>query len=122
MRRWIGRWLMGVGVVHAGFGAVVFAEPLSGILRDGVWNAVDGHAGRPLAFWFVFVGLFTIVFGGLVDWIESRGLRLPRRLGWGLAIVALLAIVTMPVGGGWLLLPPAVGALLRSLSRERNPG
>lgn len=122
MRRWIGRWLMGVGVVHAGFGTVIFAEPLSGILRDGVWNAVDGHAGRPLAFWFVFLGLFTIVFGGLVDWIESRGLRLPRRLGWGLSIVALLAIVTMPVGGGWLLLLPAVGALVRSLSREPKPG
>ena len=114
MTRWIGRWIMGVGIIHVAFGFVVFGEQLLAIVRDGVWNAVDGHAGRPLAFWFVFVGLLTIVFGSLVDWAEGHGMPTPRRLGWSFLIVVVLAIVTMPVGGGWLLLPPAVGAFMRS--------
>ena len=93
----------------------MFGDPLLGIVRDGVWNAVDGHAGRPLAFWFVFLGLFTIVFGSLVDWLEGRGIPTPVHFGWAFLILVILGIVTMPVSGGWLLLPPALGALARSL-------
>ena len=51
MTRWVGRWIIMVGVVHCVFGAINFYEPLSGIVRDGLWNAVDGYPGRPLAFW-----------------------------------------------------------------------
>lgn len=119
MTRWIGRWIMAVGIIHVAVGLFVFGEPLQAIVRDGVWNAVDGHAGRPLAFWFVFLGLFTIVFGSLVDWVEGLGIRLPRHLAWAFLALVALGIVTMPVGGGWLLLPPALGALVRS---GRPPG
>lgn len=113
MKRWVGRWIIGVGVIHIAFGSVVFREPLSAILLHGLWNAVDGHPGRPLAFWFVFLGLFTIVFGMLVDWIESRGLWPPRYVSWAFFILVVLAIVTMPVGGGWLLLPAGLAASVR---------
>ncbi|HUP63873.1 MAG TPA: DUF6463 family protein [Thermoanaerobaculia bacterium] len=117
MKRWVGRWIIGVGIIHVAFGFVAFRAPLLAILRDGVWNAVDGHSGRPLAFWFVFLGLFTIVFGSLVDWIESRGLSTPRFVGWAFLILVVLGIVTMPGGGGWLLLPGGVGLFLRSYRR-----
>lgn len=114
MKRWVGRWIVGVGIVHVAFGLVVFQDPLVAILRDGVWNAVDGHPGRPLAFWFVFLGLFTILFGSLVDWIESRGLWLPRFVGWAFCVLVVVGIVPMPVGGGWLLLPAGLAVALRS--------
>ena len=114
MTRWIGRWIMAVGIIHIAVGFVVFGEPLRAIVRDGVWNAVDGHAGRPLAFWFVFLGLFTIVYGSLVDWMEGRGNQLPRHSGWGFLVLVTLGVVMMPASGGWLLLPPAIGALVRS--------
>lgn len=120
MKRWVGRWIIGVGIVHVAFGLVAFRDPLLAILRDGVWNAVDGHSGRPLAFWFVFLGLFTIVFGSLVDWIESRGLSTPRFAGWAFLVLVVLGIVTMPIGGGWLLLPAGLGLLLRSYRRGSN--
>ena len=100
-----------VGVVHCVFGAVVFSGPLSGILRDGIWNAVDGHIGRPVAFWFVFLGLFTILFGATVDWIEKRHGAFPPFLAYGFLVLTVLGIVTMPVGGGWLLLPASIGLL-----------
>ncbi|CAN5264897.1 hypothetical protein BH24PSE2_BH24PSE2_13870 [soil metagenome] len=122
MRRWVGRWIIGVGIIHAAFGFVIFREPLLAILRDGVWNAVDGHPGRPLAFWFVFLGLFTIVFGSLVDSMESRGLSLPRFLSWAFFVLVVLGIVTMPVGGGWLLLPAGLGVVVRSYRRETSAG
>ncbi len=113
LTRWIGRWILGVGVIHVGFGCIVFSEPLLGMLRDGIWNAVDGHPGRPLAFWFVFVGLLAIVFGLLVDWLEARNENPPPGVSWGFLAIVILGIVTMPMGAGWLLLPPAVGAAVR---------
>lgn len=122
MRRWVGRWIIGAGIIHVAFGFAVFGEPLLAILRDGVWNAVDGHSGRPLAFWFVFLGLFTIVFGSLIDWMEGRGLSTPRFLGWAFLVLVILGIVTMPVGGGWLLLPAGLGLLMRSRQRETSAG
>ncbi|MGH2543856.1 MAG: DUF6463 family protein [Ardenticatenaceae bacterium] len=122
MRRWVGRWIIGVGIIHAAFGFVIFREPLLAILRDGVWNAVDDHSGRPLAFWFVFLGLFTIVFGSLVDSMESRDLSLPRFLSWAFFGLVVLGIVTMPVGGGWLLLPAGLGVVVRSYRRGASAG
>jgi len=100
----------------------MFGEPLLAILRDGVWNAVDGHPGRPLAFWFVFLGLFTIVFGSLVDWIERRGLSTPGLVSWAFLVLVVFGIVTMPVGGGWLLLPAGLGMVVRSSRRGANAG
>ena len=122
MTRWLGRWIIAVGIIHVTFGFVVFAEPLLGILQDGLWNSVDGHSGRPLAFWFVFVGLLTIVFGALLDWTEGRGLSAPRFVGWAFFLLVVLAIVTMPIGGGWLLLPVGLGMVMRSYRPRTNTG
>ena len=55
MNRWVGRWFILIGIIHCVFGAIIFTDPLTAIVRDGVWNAVDGYSGRPLAFWFEFV-------------------------------------------------------------------
>ncbi len=115
MRRWIGRWILAVGVIHTLLGAWLFRRPLGDIARDGFWNAVDPYPGRPLAFWFVFGGLTTLLLGALIDWLEAqRPERLPAFLGWGLLGLGLAAAVLMPVSGGWLLLPPAAAAILRS--------
>jgi hypothetical protein len=122
MKRWVGRWIIGVGIIHVAFGLLMFGEPLLAILRDGVWNAVDGHSGRPLAFWFVFLGLFTIVFGSLVDWMEGRGLSTPGMVSWAFLVLVVLGIVTMPVGGGWLLLPAGLGMVVRSSRRGTSAG
>lgn len=122
MRRWVGRWIVGVGIVHTALGFFIFSKPLLAILRDGVWDAVDGHPGRPLAFWFLFVGLFAIVFGSLVDSMEGRDLSLPHFVSWAFFVLVVLAIVTMPVGGGWLLLPAGLGVVVRSYRRGANAG
>lgn len=114
MKRWIGRWLIGIGIVHTAVGLMVFSKPLLAILSDGVWNAVDGHAGRPLAFWFMVVGVLTLITGAMTDWIEARNNGFPAALGWGLLVLTILAVITMPISGAWLFIPPTLGALLRN--------
>jgi hypothetical protein len=122
MTRWVGRWIILVGVIHCVFGAVVFFEPLSGIARDGIWNAVDGYPGRPLAFWFEFVGMLTILFGATVDQIEKEQQPFPAFLGYGFSFLTLLGILAMPMGGGWLMVPGVVGLLLKKAKASERVG
>ena len=118
MKRWVGRWIVLVGVTHCVFGAVVFVEPLSGILRDGVWNAVSGYQGRPLAFWFELVGILMVLFGIAVDQIEKNQQTIPRLLAFGFAILTVLAVVAMPMSGGWLLVPGVFGLFMKTAARH----
>lgn len=111
--RWVGRSLVAVGVIHCLFGVVVFSSPLLAILEDGIWNSVDGHPVRPLAFWFEVVGIVTILFGVAVDALEKDRNTFPAFLGYGFGLLTVLAIVAMPAGGGWLLVPSAAGLLLK---------
>lgn len=113
MTRWVGRWIIFVGVIHCVFGTFVFFDPLSGIVRDGIWNAVNEYAGRPLAFWFVLFGFMSILFGAAVDQIEKDQREFSSFLRYGFSSLTLLAIVAMPVSGGWLMVPAAIGLLLR---------
>ena len=117
MTRWVGRWIILVGVIHCVFGAVVFFDPLSGIVRDGIWNAVNGYAGRPVAFWFELFGLMTILFGATVDQIEKDEREFSSVLRYGFLILTLFAIVAMPISGGWLMVPGAIGLLLRKAKK-----
>ncbi len=111
--RWVGRSLIAVGVIHCLFGLVVFMDPLLAIVMDGVWNAVAGRPGRPLAFWFEVVGFLTVLFGVTVDTLEKDRNAFPPSLAYGFGLLTVLAIVAMPAGGGWLLIPGAAGLWLK---------
>ncbi len=116
--RWVGRSIAAVGAIHCIVGILIFGAPLMDILSDGVWNAVDGFKGRPLAFWFEFAGLLSIIFGLTIDRMEKESVSIPRVIGYGFFCLVVLAIVAMPVGGGWLLVPGALGLLVK---RPRGP-
>lgn len=118
--RWVGRSIVVVGVIHCLVGAWIFATPLMEIVNNGVWNSVDGFRGRPLAFWFEFAGLLTIVLGSSIDWMEKADISLPPIVCYGFGGLAVLAIIAMPVGGGWLLVPSAVGMLMKRHKSTRN--
>lgn len=113
MKNWTGLWLMGVGILHTLLGIIFFTDALGGMIADGLWNSVNTVKGRPVAFWFEFVGLVTVLLGAFVYWAERTIGHLPQFLGGGLLALALIAIVAMPMSGGWLLLPPAIAILLR---------
>lgn len=117
MTRWIGRWLMVVGLLHCLSGGLLFAPPLLGIVQDGLWNTIHADIARQAAFWFEVVGLTAILFGALVDRLEKMHDRWPRWVGYGFLLLTLLIIVVLPIGGGWLLLPPAVGLAIGGKNR-----
>ena len=117
MQRWVGRYLIAVGLLHTAAGIVLYRQPLAAIIRAGGWNSVDPHFDRNTAFWFLVAGILFMLIGGLVDWLESQHLRPPGFLGYGLAALAAVAVFLMPLSGFWLFFPAAA-----ALSRRAPAG
>ena len=122
MRRWVGRWLMGVGALHSVLGLVVFAAPLRELVDAGVVNALGSRDPlRNLAFWFLFGGVMTALVGYLADWIErAPGGMLPPALGWVLLLTAAAGATLAPASGFWFVFPAAIGILLRARPAARR--
>lgn len=114
MKRWIGLYLMVVGVLHTIVGTVLFRPTLQSLVQEGVWNTLGKIPERHLAFWYLMVGLALIVLGALVDWNEKNRTPLPVRLAVGLAVIALVGVVMMPLSPFWLLVPAAIAIAFRS--------
>ena len=115
MRSWIGRWVIGVGVLHTLAGVALFAPQLRELLAAGLWNALgDRDPMRNLAFWFFFGGAYVMLIGALAHWIErATGGPLPRVFAWTLLATTALGACMAPASGFWLLLVPALAALRR---------
>jgi Family of unknown function (DUF6463) len=114
VRRWVGRYLIAVGLVHSAAGIVLYWQPLVAIIRAGAWNSIDPHFDRNTVFWFLVAGVLVVMIGGLVDWLESRRLVPPRFLGYGLAAFAVVGVFLMPISGFWLFLPAAAALSRRA--------
>ncbi|MCU0633974.1 MAG: DUF6463 family protein [Gemmatimonadaceae bacterium] len=119
-RRWIGRYLVGVGVLHCLVGLVLYAPAGAAIVRDGLWNAVDPHADRNVFFWFLCAGALLILVALLVDRAEHAHLDVPRSVLWGWTTLTIVCLIAMPISGFWLVLPALVG-LARHNARCRAP-
>ena len=114
MRRWIGRWLIAVSVVHTLFAAVVFRSTLSSIIQRGVFNTVGEDPMLGAVVWFVLFGVALFICGLAVSALEqSTSNPLPLSLGWSLLALSVLGVVLMPASGFWLAFPPALAILLR---------
>ena len=72
MRRWIGRSLIGIGLIHVLLGGFLYAEPLQDIVNAGIWNSLELEPLRHLAFWFLVDGFWVILLGLVVDWSEQK--------------------------------------------------
>lgn len=118
MKRWIGIYLMVVGVLHTAVGMRFFAPTLRQQLAEGMWNTLGRIPERQWAFWFLMLGFALIVLGALVDWIEAGKLRPPRRLAAGLSLITLAGVVMMPVSPFWLLIPATLTLAMRSMKQQ----
>ena len=112
--RWLGAWLMVVGILHVAYGLTKFREGFGAILDHGLWNTLPGHPDRELGFWFVMSGWGMLFGGGLLHRLEGSESGLPRWVGWALLVPAVLGIVVEPATGFWALLPPAIAAFRRA--------
>lgn len=111
MKRWIGRWLMGVAVLHTAFAVATTAPVLRTLLERGVWDSVGGDPTRSAVAWFVLFGIALFAAGQAVDALEAQGRTVPRALGATLLLVCGVGIALMPASGFWLALPAAIAAL-----------
>ncbi len=116
-RRWIGRWLAAVGIVHSLFGVIFMHGALAVLWQEGLFNTINGQPEREFPFWFIFTGLLMIILGALVDRNEALAIELPSWLGWSLLALVGICLVVMPISGAWLIVPPTVGAIARSRAR-----
>jgi len=122
VKRWIGRWLIGVSVGHTLLGVVVFNKQLISIAERGVFNSVLGDAMTALAAWFIFFGAALFICGLAVDAIEkSPSNPLPKSLGWSLLALTVVGVCLMPASGFWLAFPPAIAILARKSNSMISP-
>ena len=107
--RWIGRAFMVIGVIHSAVGFWLLRDTVAELIRDGLFNTVNGQPMREAAFWFLFFGFLVIILGSVLDFSESRGLPLPGFLSWLTLVFMASAVFIMPVSGFWLVLVPLIG-------------
>ncbi len=115
MRRFAGRWLLGVSAVHTAFALVTFRSTLTGIVRAGFADAIGDDPMRGAVAWFVLFGGVLAVAGLAIDALEARDAPL-RAVGLATLALVALGVVWMPVSGFWLALPAVV------LMLRRRPG
>jgi len=114
MKRWIGRWVIAVSLIHTIFAFAVFGQVMLSIVERGVFNAVGTDPMTAAVVWFVLFGALLFVYGLTVDGIEkSSSTPLPKSIGWGLLALGIAGVVLMPASGFWLVFPPAIAVLKR---------
>ena len=107
--------LTATGTIHTAFGLLAYADPLAGIARDGVLDAIGTHADRDAALWFLVTGLLLITLGAMATWAYARLETLPAFLGYSVLAIATGVAVAMPFSG-WPLVAVS-GALLLTAAR-----
>lgn len=110
---WIGRWLIGVAILHTLFAIVVFNKIFLTVMQHGVFNAVGNDPMTAAAVWFLLFGAVLALMGMAIHSLEqNEQFTSARAIGTGLLLMTLLGIVLMPASGFWLALPAAI-ALMR---------
>lgn len=116
MKRWIGRWLMAVAVVHIVYAFIAYRGPFRAMMDKGLLDSVGTDPVLAEAAWFLLCGPVFFMLGLTIDHIEKSGV-VPKSIGWGLLIFGILGATLMPAGGFWLFFPPALFIFLRASRR-----
>jgi Family of unknown function (DUF6463) len=117
-----GYWLMAISVIHGLGDIFYYFEPWSDVVRNGVFNAVDPHFDRGVAFWMLMVSPFLFALGQLCFWAQEHNVKLPVFMGWNLLITSAFGAFLMPISGVWLLIPPALLMLAESQQHKKSAG
>lgn len=121
MKNWIGKSILGIGLIHCTFGLAMLWPIFVEILREGFFNTVHQQPMREAFFWFEFFGVVLIILGALVDWVEKKEMGWPQFLNWALLVMTATMLMIMPVSGAWLMAIPLVGAFLKKRQMKAFP-
>lgn len=113
-KRWAGRAIIVIGILHTAFGLIGFTPTLMDIANNGLFNGVGADPMRGATVWFLFAGFFMLTTGLATDKLEELGAAATlKKLGIALMIIVILGVVLMPVSGFWLMFPPAIALILK---------
>lgn len=111
---WIGRWLVGVAILHTLFGLAIGGQAMTDIARRGVFDSVGDDPVVGVVVWFLLFGAVMALLGMAVTMLEQAAyFKGARALGVGTALLTLAGVILMPVSGFWLAFPPAIGLMRR---------
>ncbi|TAJ80096.1 MAG: molecular chaperone GroEL [Gallionellaceae bacterium] len=115
MKAWIGRWLMGVSIIHTLLSTFVFAKVFQSIFQRGLFDTVGVDSSVGIAVWCALFGVALFICGLAISVLEqtSPGGALPKSLGLALFTLSTIGVVLMPASGFWLAFPPAIAILAR---------
>lgn len=110
-RRWKGRWIVGISILHVIVGLGFATETLAGMAGRGWFGSLEGVRDA-FTVWFLAMAPALFAIGILTDRIEADGAPVP--LAASLALLAMLVFILslQPANGGWLILPAALAMLL----------
>ncbi|WP_339862911.1 DUF6463 family protein [Paremcibacter congregatus] len=118
-RRWIGRCIMIVAVIHMAFTYILAPGLFPEIIATGVLNSVT--AENAAGVWFFLFGLPLFLIGLVVNWAEKDDrISLPCSLTWGLLGLTFLGIILMPASGFYLLIPALIGLSAKNYADEKS--
>lgn len=113
-RPWIGRWLIGVALLHTLFAAVVFHAPLWDMAQRGVFDTVGKDPTAAATAWFVLFGVLMGLLGLATTPLERHDDRPAMQvLGIGVLALCTMGLVLMPASGFWLGLPAGMALLCK---------
>ena len=120
VQRYAGITLMTFAVIHSGVALVLFGSPLVNILEVGVLGGpFEWSSGMLTAFWFLAFSWPLFLLGYVTHWAFARTGEIPATfLGVGLAGVAMVTVIFLPVSGVWLFV--VLGALVLASGRSRR--
>lgn len=119
MKRWIGRWLIGISIFHTVVAALIFGKDLVAVARRGEFHTIGTDPTAGAAIWFLLFGVLLFLCGLAIDALEQASPRpLPKTIGWALLALGLMGVIIMPLSGFWLAFPPAI-AIIAARSRTQ---
>ena len=118
MKNWIGNWFLATATIHTIFAIGMFQDTWIDIIQNGIFNTIGDNFQRGAVVFFFFWGLLFFVLALVVKDLEKNNIRLPKILGVGLFLHAIIAIIFVPESGYWLLFPPAISILLRDIKNK----
>lgn len=119
MKRWIGRWLMGISLFHTVVAGLLFGKDLVAVASRGAFHTIGTDPQSGAAIWFFLFGTLLFLSGLALDSLERSSVRpIPKAIGWSLLTLGVLGVTLMPVSGFWLALPPAWAILVAKTSES----
>ena len=103
-----GYYLLVTGLIHNLIGLAMGWPILVAMHQDG-WlfsTVVNGQMAfdREAISWFLFTGVFWMLFGLMLQKALNEGFNPPLSLGWGFIVIGTMIAVIMPASGAYLFI------------------